>query len=383
MKIALVSPYDFASPGGVVSHISCLEQQFTRMGHDVKIIAPASAAIYTVGDRFIRIGTPRPLPVSGSVARITISLRLYGQVERVFEREKFDICHLHEPLMPNLCTTILRQKKCPMVGTFHASGGKPWYTMFSPIVKWYLDRWIRKLDGRITVSQVALRYVNTYFPAEYKIIPNGVDTQHFNKDVKPIDKFMDGKINILFVGRLEKRKGFTHLLEAYRMIKPQVPNCRLIQVGPGARYRKRYEKRARKYGLTDVHFTGYASYKDLPRYYKTADVVCFPATGRESQGIVLMEAMSVGRPIIATNIEGYNSVLTDGVEGIAVPPKDEQKLAEAILKLINDKPLREQMGERGILRAKQYDWTLIAKQLLDFYKETLENVKKSPAAPAK
>src|SRR4030042_1935731 len=121
MKIALVSPYDFASPGGVVSHISCLEQQFTRLGHDVKIIAPASKANNTIGDRFIRIGTPRPIPVSGSVARITISLRLYGQVKRVFEREKFDICHLHEPLMPNLCTTILRQKLSPMFGTFHPS----------------------------------------------------------------------------------------------------------------------------------------------------------------------------------------------------------------------------------------------------------------------
>ena len=164
MKIALVSPYDFASPGGVVSHISCLEQQFTRLGHEVKIIAPASKAIYTLGDRFIRIGTPRPIPVSGSIARITLSLWLDHKIKEVFEREKFDICHLHEPLMPTLCTTVLRIKKAPMVGTFHASGGKPWYTMFSPLGKWYLNRWFRKLDGRIAVSQVAHDYVNEVFP---------------------------------------------------------------------------------------------------------------------------------------------------------------------------------------------------------------------------
>ena len=108
MKIALVSPYDFAYPGGVVNHISCLEQQFTRLGHEVKIIAPASKAVHTLGDRFIRIGTPRPIPVSGSIARVTISVRLESQVQEVFAREKFDICHLHEPLMPTLCTTILR-----------------------------------------------------------------------------------------------------------------------------------------------------------------------------------------------------------------------------------------------------------------------------------
>jgi phosphatidylinositol alpha-mannosyltransferase len=379
MKIALISPYDFAMPGGVVSHISCLERQFSQMGHEVKIIAPASKAVYTLGDRFIRIGTPRPVPVSGSIARITLSIQLESEINEVFEREKFDICHLHEPLMPTLCTTVLRLKHCPMVGTFHASGGKPWYTMFSPIMKWYLDRWFRKLDGRIAVSKVALDYVKTYFPSDYTIIPNGVDNRHFNNGVMPLEKFMDGKTNILFVGRLEKRKGFEYLLEAYRIIKPEFHDCRLIQVGPGIRLRNKYRKRINKYGLTDVTFTGYASYTDLPRYYKTADIVCFPATGRESQGIVLLEAMSVGKPVVASAIEGYSSVLTDGVEGIAVPPADSEKLAEAISRLIRDKQLRQQMGERGRPKAMQYDWPLLAKKLLDFYTETLNRVKQPPA----
>ena len=381
MKIALVSPYDFGSPGGVVSHISCLEQQFTRMGHEVKIIAPASKASNTIGDRFIRIGTPRPVPVSGSIARITLSVRLESQIKEVFEREKFDICHLHEPLMPTLCTTVLRLKKAPMVGTFHASGGKPWYTMFSPIMKWYLDRWFRKLDGRIAVSEVAWRYVNTFFPADYKIIANGVDTNHFNSNVLPLDRFNDGKINILFVGRLEKRKGFDYLLEAYKLVKPEVPSCRLIQVGPGVRLRKKYQKRISHNRIPDVFFTGYATYNDLPRFYKTADIVCFPATGRESQGIVLLEAMSVGKPIVASNIEGYSSVLTDGVEGIAIPPRNAEKLAEAILRLIRDKQLREQMGARGKPRAIQYEWSTIAGKLLDFYTDTLNNIKKTEPGP--
>ena len=381
MKIALVSPYDFAHPGGVVNHISCLEQQFTRMGHEVKIIAPASKAIYTLGDRFIRIGTPRPIPVSGSIARITVSVRLESQINEVFEREKFDICHLHEPLMPTLCTTTLRLKHTPMVGTFHASGGKPWYTMFSPVMKWYLDRWFRKLDGRIAVSKIALDYVNTFFPSDYTIIPNGIDTHHFNNHTTPIDTFKDGKLNILFVGRLEKRKGFDYLLKAYKLVKQEVPDCRLIAVGPGVRLRNKYEKRASKNGLKDVIFTGYATYSDLPRYYTTADIVCFPATGRESFGIVLLEAMAVGKPIVASDIGGYSSVLSDGVEGIAVPPRDANKLAEAILKLGTDEKLRQQMGARGKPKATQYDWSLVAKRVLDFYTETLDRVKQPEAIP--
>lgn len=382
MKIALVSPYDFAHPGGVVNHISCLEQQFTRMGHDVKIIAPGSKALYTLGDRFIRIGTPRPLPVSGSIARITLSLRIEHEIKEVFAREKFDICHLHEPLMPTLCTTVLRLKRAPMVGTFHASGGKNWYTMFSPIMKWYLDRWWSKLDGRIAVSRVSRDYVNTYFPADYTIIPNGIDTHHFNNGVAPFEEFSDGKTNIVFVGRLEKRKGFNYLLEAFEMVKKEVRDCRLIQVGPGKRLLKKYQKRVINRNIGDVHFTGYSTYADLPRYYKTGDIICFPNTGWESFGIVLLEAMAVGRAIIASDINGFNAVLTDGREGISVPPRKADQLAEAILKLIRDEKLRRQMSERGKENAGKYDWEILSTRLLDFYKDTLNKIHHQGDTPA-
>jgi phosphatidylinositol alpha-mannosyltransferase len=145
-------------------------------------------------------------------------------------------------------------------------------------------------------------------------------------------------------------------------------------VGPGVRLRNKYEKRIRRAGLNDVVFTGYASYNDLPRYYKTADIVCFPNTGWESFGVVLLEAMSIGKPIIASAIDGFTSVLTDGVEGIAVPPRDINKLAEALFKLIRDKSLRQQMGDRGKPKAQQYDWSVLARKLLDFYTATLDRV---------
>jgi phosphatidylinositol alpha-mannosyltransferase len=237
------------------------------------------------------------------------------------------------------------------------------------------------MHGRIAVSPVAKRYVNTYFPADFIIIPNGIDTHHFNNHVAPFNDFLDGKINILFVGRMEKRKGFDYLWKAYRIVKKEMPATRLIAVGPGVRLRNKYEKRINRSGLTDVIFTGYAAYEDLPRYYKTADIVCFPNTGWESFGVVLLEAMSIGKPIIASAIDGFSSVLADGVEGIAVPPRDSYKLADALFKLIRDEKLRQQMAARGKPKAQQYDWSLVARRVLDVYTEVLNKTGHPVAVP--
>jgi len=371
MKIALVSPYDFAYPGGVLNHITNLERQLVRMGHDVKIIAPASKAVPALGEHFIPIGSPRPVPVSGSVARITLSPWLSSRIKRVLEREKFEIVHLHEPLMPMLCTTVLRLSSVPNIGTFHASGGKPWYDFGTPIGKLILKKWFHKLDYKIAVSRPAMEYVNKFFPDEYTIIPNGVDTSHFRPDVAPLGEYLDGKLNIVFIGRLEKRKGLDYLLKAYQQVKRTVPESRLIIVGPGERLRKKYQKRVARDGIEDVVFIGYANYGDLPRYYKTADIICCPATGWESFGIVLIEAMAVGTVVVASNISGYASVLTHGAEGLLVPPKNTPALTEALLSLADDKPRRQQMGQKGIFTAQQYSWENVAKRVLDCYQKVL------------
>lgn len=367
MKIALVSPYDFAYPGGVVNHISCLEHHFTRMGHEVKVIAPASKAVSSLGDKLIPVGKPRPVPASGSIARITISPWLSSSIKAILDRERFDICHLHEPLMPMVCTTVLRLSPTPNIGTFHASGARPWYNFGTPVGKFFLKKWFHKLDGKIAVSRPAMEYAQKHFPGDYTIIPNGVDSEHFSPSVLPIDEFGDGKLNILFVGRLEKRKGLNYLLEAYKQVKQEISNSRLIIVGPGTRLRHKYERKVMQSGLKDVVFIGYATYHDLPRYYKTADIVCSPATGRESFGIVLLEAMAAGKPIIASNIEGYNSVLTHGAEGLLVPPKNVGKLTQALTSLMTDESLRQQMGAKGRLKAVEYNWEHIAQKILNYY----------------
>ena len=372
MKIALVSPYDFAYPGGVVNHISALEQYFTKMGHEVKVIAPASKAVSNLGDRLIPIGKPRPIPVSGSIARITISLRLASRIKEVLAKEKFDIIHLHEPFMPMLCSAVLRfSDNAANIGTFHACHGSPGYGFGRPITTMMLKRRRRKLTGKIAVSKPAMDFARKYIPGYYNIIPNGIDVEHFSPDVPPLDEFCDGKLNILFVGRMEKRKGLNFLLEAYRQVKQEIPNSRLIVVGPGTRLRSIYERKVRRSKLQDVVFVGYASYDELPRYYKTADIYCSPATGRESFGIVLLEAMAVGKPVVASNIDGYANVISHGVDGLLVPPKDKRLLAQALISLMSDASLRQQMGANGILKAKRYSWENIAQKILSYYMRLL------------
>ncbi|HEX9896845.1 MAG TPA: glycosyltransferase family 4 protein [Dehalococcoidales bacterium] len=375
MKIALVSPYDFALPGGVGRHITNLEKHFTQMGHEVKVIAPASKEVSDFGNRFIRIGTPFAIPASDSIIRISISLHLAPTIKEVLEREKFDLIHLHEPFMPMLCSAILRFSNSVNVGTFHAAAGKPGYNWGRPISTWMLERRARKLHGYIAVSKPAMNYVSRYVPAEYEIIPNGVDTHFFRPEVKPLEQYMDGKLNIVFLSRLEFRKGANYLLKAFLEVKRQMPNTRLLICGPGTRLRARYERWVARNRLEDVIFTGMVSHEEQPRYYRTADIFCLPATGKESFGLILIEAMATGRPVVATNIEGYASVVTHGEEGLLVPPMTVKPLADALLTLLNDKQRREEMGRKGVITAQKYAWEGIAGHVMEYYLKTIAKVR--------
>jgi len=384
MKIALVSPYDFNHPGGVVNHILALNQQLTKMGHEVKIISPLSRLAFGDDARFLHIGKARPFPVRGTTIRISFSLRLASKIKEVLAHEKFDIVHLHEPFMPMLCSAVLRFSDTVNIGTFHACHGSPGYNFGWPFSKLMLRRRRRNLAGKIAVSRVAMNYAFKYIPGQYDIIPNGIDLNHFSTDVSPFEEFCDGKLNILFVGRLEKRKGLDYLLKAYRSIKKDYPECRLIVVGPGTRFLRKYDKFVRRNKITDVVFRGMVSYNELPRYYKTADIFCSPATGRESFGIVLLEAMALGKPLVATNIEGYASVITSGKEGLLVEPNNETALARALIALITDEPLRQRMGERGLVTAREHSWEKIARRIADYYTRILETSNgRQPSAECK
>ena len=370
MKVALASPYDFAYPGGVTAHVVHLYDELGKMGHEVKVIAPCSERARVSHDiELIAIGKPVPIPAAGSVARIAVSPWLSRQVKACLDRERFDVIHLHEPLISTLTLALLAHSCAVNVGTFHACHDEPrGYRMARPLIK----RWFDRLDGLIAVSPPARDFAGRYLPGDYHIIPNGIDVEHFSADVPPMEQFCDGRQNCLFVGRLEKRKGLKYLLGAFRHVQQEVPQSRLIVVGPAeSRVRQEYQAMARELGLTDVVFVGFAPYQDLPRYYRSADVFCAPATGEESFGIVLLEAMAASRPIVASAIDGYASVLSAPAEGLLVPPRDELALSQALVRLLRDEPLRQGMGARGRQKAERYSWHNVARSVLALYQDLL------------
>ncbi len=372
MKIALVAPYEYPYPGGVTEHISHLDQCFREWGHDVKIIAACSQRPDTVQDNLISVSSSIiSLPFNGSISRVSLSPRIYWPVKRLLERERFDVIHLHEPLMPALPLIVLRHSKAVNVGTFHAYREEhPGLQLMRPLLQPFMD----KLDAKICVSRAAHETISQYFPDRYEIIPNGIDFRRFSDPSVPrIESFDDGRPNILFVGRLEQRKGFRYLLRAYERLIQQLPEARLIVVGaysqedcePFAHY-------AREHALSQVWFEGRVSAEQLLRYYKTCDVFCAPSTGFESFGIVLLEAMAAGKPIVATDIAGYRTVLENGREGWMVPPENEEALAEALLSMLHNPRLREEMGHNGQRKAATYDWHLVARRVLNVYEQLVE-----------
>jgi len=368
MKIALVSPYDYGYPGGVITHISDLSHSLIDAGHIVNIIAPLSDPNPDIEESFIRLGRSFPIPSGGSIARVSLSIWLQPQIKRILEKENFDIVHLHEPLAPFLPLVILRLSNAVNIGTFHAFHGSSKLHWAS---KYVLENTASKLDGRIAVSNPAREYAAKDFPGDYKIIPNGIDTKRFSIPTAPIGEFKDDKLNILFVGRLEKRKGLNFLLEAFSDLKWDYPNIRLIVVGTGNGDKDALRIIAERH-IDDVLMIGGSSHSDLPRYYQSADIFCAPATGGESFGIVLLEAMAAGKPIVATNIDGYSSVMTNKKEGLLVNPANSQSIKLALEELINNRQLREELARNGKETAARYDWTNVSKEIMEYYESRLE-----------
>lgn len=335
MKIALVSPYDLAYPGGVTEHVTALAGGLHRLGHRVLLLGPFSGT---------STKTPwlRPIsrqvvgvPVAGTVARMGISPLVFRRLRHIFQQEQFDVIHVQEPLTPGLNWWALllaqQQPEAVTIGTFHAyheQRGRL-YRLARPLLR----RFFNKLDGLIAVSEAARSFSSHQFPGPYQVIPNGINVQRFAPSTSTASESPMDSITILFVGRQDRRKGFGTLFEAFLQLKPAVPALRLCVVGPfEQRIQRRYLQLARHRGVTDVTFAGYISPETLPAWYHRADIFCAPSTGCESFGIVLLEAMAAHLPVVASDITGYRSVVTQGFNGLLVPPKQPATLAHALQK---------------------------------------------------
>jgi phosphatidyl-myo-inositol alpha-mannosyltransferase len=362
MKIGLVTPYVYPVPGGVNEHVRFLYENLRLNGHDVRILTSSHGLQRSSEGDVIRIGKGFSVPSNGSVGTITLSPRYVSQVRNVLDRERFDLLHFHEPFVPFLSLVVLGQSASVNVATFHAYAG------FSPAMEFgkrSLQGYSTKLHGRIAVSAAAGHFAGRFFPGEYKIIPNGVNLGRFRRAV-PLSRWRDDCPNLLFVGRLEDRKGLPYLLKAYRLLRKDGVNCRLLVAGSGPQ-----EREARRYvmtrSLSNVEFLGRVSDAEKAQLFKTADVYISPATGRESFGIVLLEAMASGAPIVCSDIHGYKGVVQRGRQALLVPPRDSRGMAAAIKELLDDPERRAQMGAAGLERAEQFGWERVTARVEAYY----------------
>jgi phosphatidylinositol alpha-mannosyltransferase len=362
MKIGLVSPYVYPLPGGVTEHVRYLYEGLRLRGHDVRIITSSHGLQRSSEGDVIRLGKGFSMPTNGSVGTVTLSPRYVSQVNKMLERERFDLLHFHEPFVPFLSLVVLRQSTSVNIATFHAYAGfSPSYEFGSRVLGGYADR----LHGRIAVSAAARHFIDRFFPGDYKVIPNGVDVARYRKAV-PLARWQDGTRNVLFVGRHEPRKGLIELLKAFRILRKTGCECRLLVVGSGPQ-----EREARRYVMTrrlgGVEFLGRVSDDEKAQLFKTADVYVSPATGRESFGIVLLEAMAAGTAIVCSDIHGYKGVVRRGTDGLLVPPRKPKALAAAIGTLLADDELRARMGRSGTLRAEEFSWERVTAKVEDYY----------------
>lgn len=370
MKIGVVTQSYYPMLGGVTEHVWHLATELQRRGHTVTVITGTARQADDRGLRVLRRGIQIPLTMNGANQHVTVGWRLGRFLRRLEERERFDIIHIQAPVDPGLPLIAARSMRTTKVGTHHGFRDRHVAGDFVfRLFRWVFDEAVGNIQRHIAVSPSAAQVVHRYYPdVPIKIIPNGVDTSRFSPEVQPFPKYRDGVFTVLFVGRMDPRKGAKYLFAALPFLEKRLDRYRLLVVGSGW-MRQYYHAHIPVTLQHRVEFAGFASPDELPRYYRSADLYCSPATGNESFGIVLLEAMASGLPIVASDIPGYRHVMTDSQEGLFCRPRDPQSLAEKIIQLANNPGLRREMGRNGRATARRYDWKRIADEVEAVYKE--------------
>lgn len=370
MKIGIVSQSYYPRYGGVTENVHHTAVELRRRGHDVQIITSR----FRSGESNLavdveRVGYNLLIPFNKAFVDVTVGMRLRAKLRAIYREHDFDLVHVHQPTSPSLPILAIQAATCPLVATFHTTSGR---SLLQDAFRPLLSKVVGRLDGRIAVSSTAADCAISYYPGDYHIIPNGVDVERFHPRVPPFSEWREpGRVNLLFVGRLDPRKGLDVLLAAMpEIVRRTGGRARLLVVGDSF-LRPRYEASVSGAVRDHVRFLGHVPRQDLARWYATGDIFVSPATGNESFGIVLAEAMAAGRPVVASDIPGYRTVVTPEVDGVCTPPGRADRLADAVVQLVEEPERRDALAARGRTRALEFAWPRVTEQIEAVYRDVL------------
>lgn len=378
MKIGLVCPYNIFRPGGVQSYVTAIHDELKARGYEVKIIAPIPQELpEKVDPDIILLAESRPLNTPFRTT-VDVSWRVDNdEIEQALARENFDILHFHEPWIPRMPMQVLARSHCANVATFHAKLPESvFHRSFEKAISPYTKQVFKDVDHLTAVSEAAASYVRSLADGQpIDIVPNGICLDIYNPTkVKPIPEYKDDLKTILYVGRLEGRKGTIWLLRAYEKLIQEHSNVRLLIAGDGPK-RDMLEEFVQTHELPNVEFLGFVSEEDKLRLLKSADLFCSPALYGESFGIVLLEAMAMGTVTVCGNNVGYESVMKDRGRISLINPKSTDEFAERLQLLLFDDQIRNLWRKWAKEHVKQFDYPVVVDRYEEIYHEVLGSKK--------
>jgi phosphatidylinositol alpha-mannosyltransferase len=361
MRILLTCPYAWDSPGGVQVHVRELGERLRSRGHDVLALGPGT--VTPPESWILAVGRPVRLRYNRSVAPICPSRASARRVREAMRRFRPDVVHAHEPLVPSSSLFALLASDAPVVATFHSGATRSLlFDLAAPALRGIA----RRIAVRVAVSRTAESFASARIGGGFKIVPNGVPLERFEA-AQPAR--LPGGRRLLFVGRLDQRKGFPIAVRAFGRLVEEFADLWLVVAGDGperdAVAALPSEIRAR------VYMAGRVDNRDLPPLHAAADVFLAPSLGGESFGVVLVEAMAAGVPVVASRTAGYDEVVRDGVDGLLVAPGDPSAAAKAVRRLLRDPDLAGRLAAAGRERARAFSWDVVTDRLEAIYRDVM------------
>lgn len=354
MRIGIVCPYSLTVPGGVQAQVLGLARELRRRGHEARVLGPCDGP---PPESFVTpLGNSLPTAANGSMAPLAPDPSAALRTIRALRDEAFDVIHLHEPLAPGPTVTALMIHAAPTVGTFHAAGTSASYRFMGPALAWLTNR----LDHKVVVSKDAKALVGGALGGDYELAFNGVELD----EIRGTPAWPRGERSapaIFFCGRHEHRKGLGVLVDAVGLVDRDV-EVWIASDGPDTA-----ELMARTRGDVRFHWLGRITDAEKFARLRSADVFCAPSLGGESFGVVLIEAMAAGTTVVASGLDGYRNVATDGVDALLVEPGDVAALAGALTSALGDDALAARIRAAGSARAQDFAMTRLADRYLEIY----------------